>query len=99
VSNLFTLFYKLFHQRKRLASALSPYDSIVAPDYLGQIEIFQIDFAGHRSLLAMKGGANNRIKTRLVPAKRPRMGFRREVQSVVDPDLFARAREVKLPMA
>jgi len=61
VSNLFTLFYKGFHQRKRLASAPSPYNSIVAPDYLGQIEIFQI--AGHRSLLAMKaGGANNRIK-------------------------------------
>jgi hypothetical protein len=63
-------------------------------DYLGQVEIFQIDFAGHRSLLAMKGGANNRIKTFLVPTKRPRMGFRREVQSVVDPDLFARAREL-----
>jgi hypothetical protein len=57
VSNLFTLFYKLFHQRKRLASALSPYDSIAGPDYLGQIEIFQIDFAGHRSLLAMKAAA------------------------------------------
>jgi hypothetical protein len=57
VSNLFTLLYKLFDQRKRLASALSPYDSVAGPDYLGQIEIFQIDFAGHRSLQAMKAAA------------------------------------------
>ena len=40
VSNLFTLLDKLFDQRKRLASALSPYDSVAGPDYLGHIEIF-----------------------------------------------------------
>ena len=57
VSDLFTLLHQLFDQRKRLASALSPYDSVTGPDYLSQIEIFQIDFAGHRSLLAMKAAA------------------------------------------
>jgi hypothetical protein len=56
VSNLFTLLDQLFDQRKRLASALSPDDSVAGPDYFGQIEIFQSDFAGHRALLAMKGG-------------------------------------------
>jgi len=57
VSDLFTLLDQLFDKRKGLASALSPYDSIAGPDYLGQIEIFQVDFAGHRSLLAMKAAA------------------------------------------
>src|SRR3984893_15388558 len=57
VSSLFTLLDQLFDQRKRLASALSPYNSIAGPDYFGQIEIFQSDFAGHRSLLAMKAAA------------------------------------------
>jgi hypothetical protein len=44
VSNLCTLLYKLFDQRKRLASALSPYDSVTGPDYLSQIDIFSDRF-------------------------------------------------------
>src|SRR5216683_5513130 len=49
--NLLALLDELFDQRERLAGALPPYDGVARPDYFGEIEVFEVNFADHRSLV------------------------------------------------
>src|SRR5713226_776287 len=49
--NLLALLDEFFDQRQRLAGALSPYDGVARPDYFGEIEVFEVNFADHRSLV------------------------------------------------
>src|ERR1700730_6706335 len=51
IPDLLALLDELFDNRKWLAGALPPYDGVARPNYFGEIEVFEVNFTDHRSLL------------------------------------------------